>query len=80
MEEIFMEHDIENWKGAVQIFFKESVKLMEDHYKDEIILKDRVYTHKSILSDYDEKLVNKFNNTLRHANNLIRKNQWEKLF
>ena len=80
VEEIFMEHDIENWKGAVQIFFKESVKLMEDHYKDEIILKDRVYTHKSILSDYDEKLVNKFNNTLRHANNLIRKNQLEKLF
>jgi len=80
VEEIFLDHEIETWKGAVKTFFKESVNLFEEHYKDELILRDRVYTQESILLDYDEKLVKKFNGTLRHANNLSRKNQWEKLF
>lgn len=80
IEEIFIDNDIENWEGAVKIFFKESVNLFEQYYNEEIILKDRVYSHKSILDDYDRKQVNKFNNTLRHANNLARKNQWERLF
>ena len=80
VEEIFMDRDINGWKGALRTFFKEAVILFENHYDNELILKDRVYTHKSILNDYTNKQVNKFNNQLRHANNLVKKNQWEKLF
>ena len=80
VEEIFMDQEINGWKGAVRTFFRESVKIFEKHFADELILKDRVYTHKSILNDYSDKQVNKFNNQLRRANNLAKKNQWESLF
>lgn len=80
VEEIFMDQVIEGWKLAVRLFFRESVKLFEEYYKDEIILRNRVYTQESILTDYEEGLVEKFNNTLRRAKNLAKKNQWDKLF
>jgi len=78
--DIFMDHEINGWKDAVRTFFRESVILFETHFGNELILKDRVYTNKSILNDYDAKQVNNFNNKLRHANNLVKKNQWEKIF
>ena len=80
VEEIFMDHEINGWKGAVRTFFRESVILFGKHFNNELILKDRVYTNRSILNDYDVKQLNNFNNKLRHANNLVNKNQWEKLF
>lgn len=80
VEEIFMDHDINGWKGAVRIFFREAVSLFEKHFANELILKDRVYAHRSILSDYSAKQVNKFNNQLRYANNLAKKIQWDRLF
>jgi len=80
VEDIFKDREIDGWKGAVRVFFKEAVNLFEEHLNDEIILKDRVYTQKSILNDYDQKQVNKFECKLRNGNNLAKKNQWEKLF
>ena len=80
VEDIFKDREIDGWKGAVRAFFKEAINLFEEHLNDEIILKDRVYTQKSILNDYDQKQVNKFECFLRNGNNLAKKNQWEKLF
>lgn len=80
VEEIFMDHEINGWKGSVRNFFRESVKLFENHYNNELVLKDRVYIHRSILNNYNKKQVSIFNNKIRHANNLAKNNQWEKLF
>ena len=80
VEDIFIDQEINGWEGAVRTFFKESGILFKKHFGNELILEDRVYTHKSILGDYNTKQVNIFNNKLRHANNLVKKNQWEELF
>lgn len=80
VEEIFMHHEINGWKGAVGIFFREAVGMFQKHYKNQLILKDRVYTQRSILKDYKVKQVNKFRNQLQRAYDLVKKNQWEQLF
>ena len=80
VERIFMDQEIEGWKGALRLFFRESVKFFTRYYTGDIILKDRVYSQKSILNDYDDKIVDKFNNNLRRANNHAKKNHWGRLF
>lgn len=75
-----MDKLIEGWKGAIRLFFRESVKLFNRYYNGDIILKDRVYPQKSILYDYDEQMVDMFNNTLRRFNNHAKKNHWGRLF
>ncbi|GAG24466.1 unnamed protein product [marine sediment metagenome] len=80
VEEIFMHDEINDWKGAARIFFREAIQLFQKHYKNELILKDRVYTHRSILKDYKVKQINKFNTHLMQAYDLVKKNQWEQLF
>ena len=80
VEDIFMHLEITGWKDAVQTFFKEAVSSFKKYSKNELILKDRVYTNRSILKDYKVKQIIKFNTHLIRAYDIVKKTQWEQLF
>lgn len=80
VEEIFITHPINEWENAIKIFFSQALEILNKHLKNEIVLRDRVYTHKSILKDYSSKKIKKFQITLQKGNLQVINNEWNKIF
>ena len=80
VEEIFINNKINSWDKAVKIFFNQSIHLLKKHYDNEIVLRDRVYTNKSILNDYQKDKRHNFYESLQEANQYAMKNEWKELF
>lgn len=80
VEEVFAKRKIQGWKGALKIFFRESVDIIENYLDGKLVLKDRVYTNKSILDEYERDMSIGFYQALEEAQNLAESNQWEELY
>ena len=80
VEEIYLKNKINNWDKAVKFFFNQSIHLLKKYYDNEIVLRDRVYTNKSILDDYQIDKVDNFYENLQEANQYAMKNDWKELF
>lgn len=80
VEEIYLRYNINNWDKAVKFFFNQSIHIFNKYYNNELVLRDRVYTSKSILDDYHENKINNFFENLRKANQYAMKNEWKELF
>lgn len=80
VEEIFLKCKLNNWDKAVKTFFGRSIHLFNKYYDDEVVLKDRVYTNKSILDDYNNDKIDIFYENLQQANHFAKNNEWNELF
>lgn len=80
VEEIFLEERMNSWDKAVKTFFSRSINIFNKHFNNKIVLRDRVYTHKSILEDYSEYKINSFYEALQEGQIYAVRNDWTKLF
>ncbi|TFG26074.1 MAG: hypothetical protein EU533_00035 [Promethearchaeota archaeon] len=80
VEEIFLKESMKSWDKAIKTFFKKSIIIFKKYLRDEIVLKDRVYTHKSILDDYSEEKVYYFFENLKEGYAYAVNDDWYALF
>lgn len=80
VEEIFLKQSMKTWDNTIKSFLKNAINSFDQYFNGQIVLKDRVYTHKSILDDYTEKQLNDFYESLQKANNFAIRNDWTALF
>jgi len=80
VEDIFLVCRINDWDKAIKTFFNKAINIFNKYYNGITVLKDRVYTQKSILQDYNEERIDEFYDALQEANQFASKNQWNELF
>lgn len=80
VEEIYLKNKINSLDKAVKSFFSHSIHLLNKYYDNEIVLRDRVYTNKSILGDYQKDTIDNFYKSIQEANQYAMKNEWKELF
>jgi len=80
VEEIFKNRAIKNWSTSVQVFFNHSINILDKYYNNQLVLKDRVYTQKTILDDYNIREIEKFYESLHEAKEFAIKGEWNELF
>ena len=80
VEEIFCNRLIRTWNNAVKIFFNQSLYFLNQYLNGKIVLRDRVYTNKSILDDYEENKIIDFYSIFNNANFYAQNNRWNELF
>jgi len=80
VEEIYLKNKINSWNKAVKFFFEQSIHIFNKYSKNEKVLKDRVYTNKSILDDYQKDNLVNFYESIKKANQYAMKNEWKELF
>lgn len=68
------------WDKIFETFFHKSINILNKHYDGILVLQDRVYTQRSILSHYSNERIDEFYDTLQQANQSALINQWNELF
>ncbi len=80
VEKIFRNRSIRNWDDAIKIFFNQSLYFLNQYLNGKSILRDRVYTNKSILDDYEKNKIRYFYSIFDEANFYAQNNRWNELF
>lgn len=80
VEEIFLQEPMNSWDKAIKTFFNKSISIFNKYLRDEVVLKDRVYTHKSILDDFSEEKIYHFYESLKEGNSYAIKEDYHSLF
>jgi len=80
VEEIFRNRLIRNWDNAIKIFFNQSLYLLSLYLNGVTVLRDRVYTNKSILNDYGVNIIIHFYSIFNEANFYAQNNRLNELF
>jgi len=73
--EVFKNKPIGNWVKALRTFYNESIRLINER----AFTPDKVYSHKSILDEYNQSYLLDVLEMLKKAKNYADKSEWKKL-